>query len=208
MTVVFLQTVLALWQRLSVATWTVTRQLNKWIVSLVVAIHWAKQNNQKNDVVNAVEGSTVWLFIKLAIGVASIIISSKILIPSIEITAIRIGIPQSIIAATVVAFGTSLPELTTAVASVRKGHGSLAIGNIVGADILNVLFVVGASAAVTKEGLRVPMNFYHLQIPTMLIILICFRFFAKSKNQVINKRDGLVLLAIYLAYIVINYTLM
>jgi cation:H+ antiporter len=67
----------------------------------------------------------------------------------VEVTALRIGIPKSIIAATLVAFGTSLPELVTAITAARKGHGELAVGNIIGADILNVLFVVGVSAAVT-----------------------------------------------------------
>ncbi len=113
---------------------------------------------------------------------ALVIGSSKILIPAVEITAIRIGIPQGVIAATLVAFGTSLPELVTAITAVRKGHGELAIGNIVGADILNVLFVVGAAAAVTKGGLTVPVSFYKLQIPTMLIIIFAFRHFYKGQR--------------------------
>ena len=78
---------------------------------------------------------------KLLGGIILVVVSSKVLIPTVEVTALRIGIPQSIIAATLVAFGTSLPELVTAVTAVRKGHGELAVGNIVGADILNVLLL-------------------------------------------------------------------
>lgn len=152
------------------------------------------------------ESSNVFLqLIKLALGVGLVIASSKVLIPSVEIAAIRIGIPQGIIASTLVAFGTSLPELVTAITAVRKGHGELAVGNIIGADILNVLFVVGSAAAVTKGGLLVPTSFYKLQIPTMLIILIAFRSFAKTKESRITKLEGLFLLGMYMIYLVLNY---
>lgn len=144
--------------------------------------------------------------LKLFLGIFLVIGSSKVLIPAVEISAIRIGIPQSIIAATLIAFGTSLPELITAITSVRKGHGELAIGNIVGADILNVLFVVGGAAAVTPGGLDVPVNFYKLQIPTMLIILITFRLFSKGKDQQITKKEGSILLLIYCVYTILSYT--
>lgn len=142
---------------------------------------------------------------KLILGVALVILSSKILIPSVEMTAIRIGIPQSIIAATLVAFGTSLPELVTAITAVRRGHGELAVGNVIGANILNVLFVIGSSAAVTKEGLLVPIIFYKLQIPTMIIVLVLFYILSKNKKDIITKLEGLLLLGIYMAYLTLNY---
>jgi cation:H+ antiporter len=141
---------------------------------------------------------------KLTIGVTAVILSSKVLIPSVEITAIRIGIPQSIIAATLVAFGTSLPELVTAITAVRKGHGELAVGNIMGADILNVLFVIGMSASVTAKGLAVPVEFYTLQIPAMLVILATFRFFATRKGEDISRGEGLVLFGMYAVYLGLN----
>ncbi len=144
--------------------------------------------------------------LKLFGGIFLVVASSKVLIPTVEITAVRIGIPQSIIAATLVALGTSLPELVTAITAVRKGHGELAVGNIVGADILNVLFVVGSAAAVTSGGLDVPVDFYKLQIPTMLIVLIVFRLFTRGKNERITKLEGSVLLVLYIVYIVLNYT--
>lgn len=144
--------------------------------------------------------------LKLIGGIALVIGSSKILIPAVEISAVRIGIPQSIIAATLIAFGTSLPELVTAITAVRKGHGELAVGNIVGADILNVLFVVGSAAAVTPGGLDVPSNFYKLQIPTMVIILIIFRLFTRGKNEEITKKEGSILFLIYFIYLILNFT--
>lgn len=152
------------------------------------------------------ESSPMFLqLIKLVLGIILIVGSSKILIPSVEITALSIGIPQSIIAATLVAFGTSLPELVTAITAVRKGHGDLAIGNVIGANILNVLLVVGASAAISKSGLMVPLNFYKLQIPAMLISLLAFHIVTNRKNNMISKPEGSVLLGIYIIYLVLNY---
>ena len=175
---------------------------------MVITVRWSRNSGATADeeVSEKPESSSsLILIIKLAAGVALIIISSKILIPSVEITAVRIGIPQSIIAATLVAFGTSLPELVTAISAARRGHGDLAIGNVIGADILNVLFVAGAAAAVTPRGLAVPDTFFRLQFPAMMIILLTFRlitFFASSR---IRRWHGLLLLAMYAAYTLISY---
>jgi cation:H+ antiporter len=143
--------------------------------------------------------------VKIFAAISMVILSSSVLISSVEITAVRVGIPQSVIAATIVAFGTSLPELITAIKAVRKGHGELAVGNIVGADILNVLFVIGSAAAVTTGGLVVPANYYKLQFPAMMILLLVFRFFTKRKGDVITKKEGVILLGLYLVYLVLNY---
>lgn len=172
---------------------------------IFISIKWSRQDHIEIDDIKEEKSPLVFQLFKLTFGVAIVILSSKILIPAVEIGAYRVGIPQSIIAATLVAFGTSLPELVTAITAVRKGHGELAIGNIVGADILNVLFVVGSAAAVTKGGLVVPTVFFKLQIPTMLLIVTIFRVFAKGNDHQINKKEGTLLIAIYLIYLVLNY---
>jgi cation:H+ antiporter len=93
----------------------------------------------------------------------------------------------------------------TAVTAVRKGHGELAIGNIIGADILNVLFVAGLAAAVTPDGLFADKIFFSLQFPAMLFILLCFRVGIKtSSNGYLGRRTGFLLLGTYLVYIAIT----
>ncbi len=177
------------------------------ILYIIITIQWGKKSNGGETSNLQEERSPLFLqFIKMALGIFLVIASSKILIPSVEIVAIRAGIPQSVIAATLVAFGTSLPELVTAITAVKKGHGELAVGNIIGADILNVLFVTGSAAAVTKGGLLVPTDFYKLQIPTMLIVLVAFHIFAKNKDNVISKGEGLFLVGMYFVYLILNYT--
>ena len=174
---------------------------------MVLSIHWSRTARDAMDKLEQDEGSLALLLFKLLLGVFLVIFSSKVLISSVEIAAVRIGIPQGIIAATLVAFGTSLPELVTAVTAVRKGHGEIAIGNIVGADILNVLFVIGSAALVTKGGLDVPVVFFKLQIPAMLIILLAFRFFTSraEDGEEISKPEGIFLFGMYMAYLFLNY---
>ena len=80
-----------------------------------------------------------------------------------------------------VAFGTSLPELITAITAIRKGHPEITVGNIVGADVLNCLFVIGAAA--TARPLAIPPNFFYFHFPTMLIILYSFRVFISMNKS-------------------------
>ncbi|MGX8796418.1 calcium/sodium antiporter [Fusibacter sp. JL298sf-3] len=179
------------------------------IALLFAYLYWSFKHTKKETLVENEgehEGSknTVIAFLLMAAGMAIVIASSKILIPSVEITATRLGVPQSIIAATLIAFGTSLPELTTSVKAVMRGHGDLAIGNIIGADILNVLFVLGASAAFTPAGLVVPKQFYTLHFPAMAAILLAFRTFTLNKGHRLNRKEGALLLFFYLIYLVFN----
>jgi len=127
------------------------------------------------------------------------------LLAAIEQAALRMSIPQSVIAATLVAFGTSLPELVTAVTAARRGHGELAVGNVIGADILNVLFVSGAAAAVTPAGLVADPQFFLVLFPMMLFVLIVFRVGVIASGDMLRRSFGYVLLAAYGLYLVAGY---
>lgn len=178
------------------------------VIYIIHSIRHARKFNDGNSNNNKGNGPSLLLsIIKMFLGIALVIFSSKTLIPAVEVTALRWGVAQSVIAATLVAFGTSLPELVTAITAVRQGHGELAVGNIIGADILNILFVIGSSAAVTRGGLLVPENFYILEIPVMFVIVIAFNIFARNKDGIINKLEGLFLIAIYVFYLAMNYIL-
>ena len=143
--------------------------------------------------------------LELILGVAMVLIGSRLLIPAVEETAIRLHIPDAIIAATLVAFGTSLPELVTAITAVRKGHGELAIGNVLGADVLNVLFVTGAAAAVTKGGLAVPPQFFYLFFPSMSFVVIVLRVGINRTSHQFSKTFGFILLIAYVITVILGY---
>ncbi len=143
--------------------------------------------------------------VKLALGIALVVIASQVLIPTVEETAHRLRIPDAIIAATLVAFGTSLPELVTAITAVRKRHGELALGNIIGADILNVLFVTGASAAATPAGLAVPPQFFLLYFPSLLFVVTVLRIGISRSNHELRRGFGVVLLGAYVVTVLAGY---
>ncbi len=134
---------------------------------------------------------------KLLLAIVLVVGASRMLIPAIGEAALRMNIPSGIVAATLIAFGTSLPELVTAVTASLKGHGDLAIGNVIGADILNVLFVAGVSAAVTPGGLEAPASFFQILFPAMLVVLIVFRIGVMISGDHIKRGFGFVLLAVY-----------
>jgi len=175
---------------------------------LWLSIRWAKGDSEPEVVKEHekdVAASTTIVILKLLAAVALVVLFARILIPAVEEAAMRLHVPEGIIAATLVAFGTSLPELITAVTAARRGHGELAVGNIVGADILNVLFVAGASAAVTPAGLVAGGHFFVLLFPVMLFILLVFRAGIFFSREHLRRPFGFVLLGAYALYSVLSY---
>lgn len=138
-------------------------------------------------------------------GLVAIVTGARVLVPAASEVAVRAGVPEDVIAATLVAFGTSLPELMTAIAAIRKGHPEITVGNIVGADVLNVLFVIGAAAFAAP--LAIPNNFYVFHFPAMLIILVSFRVFISMSGTHFRRWQGFWLLGVYAVYLILQYTL-
>lgn len=179
------------------------------IAYLWQSIRWSRDVDQDavTDEVESVEGNANAFFVvlKLVFAIAVVVASSWILIPAAKETAIRLHVPQSIIAASIVALGTSLPEFVTAVTAARRGHGELAVGNVIGADILNVLFVAGVSAAVTRGGLVAAPHFFFILFPTMLFILIVFRIGIFTSGDTLKRPFGIVLIGAYVAVMIVSY---
>lgn len=146
-----------------------------------------------------------WILLKLILAIAIVVVSAQILIPAAQETAVRMNIPASIIAATLVAFGTSLPELVTVITSVRKGQGGLALGNVIGADILNVLFVAGAAAAVTNGGLHAGPDFFKLLFPAMAFLIIVLRIAITLSDKHLHRHTGFLLLGSYIIVTVLAF---
>lgn len=153
-------------------------------------------------------GRPLWIIAaKFVAGMALVIGASQVLIPTVEVTAERLGVPDAVIAATLVAFGTSLPELVTALTAVRKNQGALAVGNVIGADILNVLFVAGVSAAVTPVGLTAGPQFFIFLFPAMLLLLVVFRIGIFVCGSHLSRLFGGILVVVYLVVLLLSFTL-
>ncbi len=182
---------------------------------LWLSVRWAKRGAAQGVVAEVDEieehakdasAPAALVVVKLLAAVALVVLASHVLIPAIREAAERMGVPSAIVAATLVAFGTSLPELVTAVTASLKGHGDLAVGNVIGADILNVLFVAGVSAAVTPAGLAAPSDFFRILFPAMLGVLVVFRVGVLTSGERLQRPFGFVLLATYVAAIVLSYS--
>ena len=193
-------------------------QLERWVGYLFLSLlvlymyityTWAKQGTDVLPEDDALEHELMSIsksWILVVGGLLLVVIGARILVPSASEIALRFGVPEDVIAATMVAFGTSLPELMTAIAAIRKGHPEITVGNIVGADVLNVLFVIGAAAVASP--LVIPMNFFYFHFPAMLIILYSFRvFISMNKDGVFHRWQGFWLLGVYLCYVILQYTL-
>lgn len=183
-------------------------------VYMFITYRWARSGNDPTQATEADlelespghEVSTVVTILMLLGGLILVIIASRLLIPAASETARRLRVPEDVIAATMVALGTSLPELSTAIAAIRKGHPEITVGNIVGADVLNALFVIGAASMAMP--LAVPPTFFRFHFPAMLLILVSFRIFiGMGKNGHFRRWQGVWLLALYVGYVSLQYIL-
>lgn len=177
------------------------------IIYIYLSIKWAKEDNEtvSTDIKEIETSSKLSTFLKLFLGIFIVIISSKILIPTVQETALRMNVPNSVIAATLVAFGTSLPELVTAITATLKGHGELAVGNVIGADILNVLFVIGSAASFSKTGLYATPKFFTLYFPAMILVLGVFRIGSLLSKGYMKRFFGFTLLSVYILVSIFSY---
>lgn len=141
----------------------------------------------------------------ILVSALAVAFSATVLVSTVSTAATRLGISEAIIAGTVVALGTSLPELTTTYAAARKGYGSLAIGNVLGANVLNILLVLGVSISMTPGGLSVPTVFYQIHFPFALVVIGLLSYFVfNTKKHEISKNEGKVLLMLYLLYMLFS----
>lgn len=118
----------------------------------------------------------------------------------------ELQIPETVIGITVVAIGTSLPELSVSITSAIKGEYGLAVGNIIGSNIFNLLAVVGLAAAISPTSL--PENMFSIHFFLMLTLTALLFFLTFRKENIIRKSEGIILLLIFLTYIgyIISYS--
>lgn len=147
-------------------------------------------------------------------GLVLVLLGARVLIGSVEELAQQIGVPDVVVSSTIVAFGTSLPELVVGIKAIMKKHPELLVGNVIGADVLNVLFVIGAAATAVPLPLvdatsKIPAIFLYMHLPTMLAILVLFRLYIFSACQrgTFRRIFGVPLVLIYLLFIALQYRL-
>lgn len=142
---------------------------------------------------------TVWrIIIFIVAGLAALIFGGNIFVDGATALAHFIGLSEAVIGITIVSAGSSLPELAVSVSAARKGKVGIAMGNVLGSNILNIFFILGTSAAITPISLN-GFSFvdYYVLVASSLLIYFVGRFGGKA---VITRFEGAVLVAAYVAY--------
>ena len=165
-----------------------------------------EENEEKKD------SSILKEIFLIVIGAALIAIGADLLVDNGSLIAKEIGVPESVIALTFVALGTSLPELVTAITSLVKGHGSLSLGNVIGANLFNLILVSGV--ATTISPFIVPASKMVFGINSSLLIDIPLVFIVMGLMLIpalirgkLSKWQGIVLLVIYLAFTIFQFVI-
>ena len=150
----------------------------------------------------------------LVIGAAVIAVGADLLVEHGQIIAIGLGVPETVVALLFVALGTSLPELVTTITSLKKGRASLGVGNVIGANVFNLVLVSGVAVSLApfdvpcenlllNTGLNLSLVF---DIPVMLGVMSLMIFPAMMKKK-LGRWQGIALLAIYAAFVVCQFIL-
>ncbi len=150
--------------------------------------------------------------ILLVLGAVLIAVGANLLVDNGTLIAQALGVPESVIALTFVALGTSLPELVTAITSLVKGHSDLSLGNVVGANVFNLVLVSGMS--ITLAPFTIPQSAtlfginssLVLDLPVMLAVMLILTVPALVKGK-LNRAQGILLLAIYAAFCAVQFAL-
>lgn len=146
----------------------------------------------------------------LVVGAIGIAFGANLLVDNGVIIAGAMGVPESVIALTMIALGTSLPELVTAITSLVKGHGSLSLGNIIGANFFNLVLVSGISTTLSPFDLPVEKTIGGLNaslvvdLPLMIIVMLIVTIPALIKGK-LTRAQGIILLVLYASFLVFQF---
>lgn len=132
----------------------------------------------------------------IAVGMCGIIFGGDLVVDSASKIAEQFGMSQTFIGLTVVALGTSLPELVTSMVAARKGENDLALGNVVGSNIFNILLILGTSAAIKP----ITVNVLAVYDTVILIVASLIVYVSAVSRKGISRKEGILFLAVYLGY--------
>ena len=152
------------------------------------------------------------MLLLLVLGAVLIAMGANLLVDNGTLIAQALGVPESVIALTFVALGTSLPELVTAITSLIKGHSDLSLGNVVGANVFNLVLVSGVSVALAPFTVPQSATIFGmnsslvLEIPVMIAVMVLLTTPALVKGK-LSRVQGVALLVIYAVFCGIQFTL-
>lgn len=172
-----------------------------WIAFLIYLgyLLWMAKKGKEDNEPDEKQKSLPVQLLMILIGLICIVLGSDFVVDGATEIAKVIGISERIIGLTIVAFGTSLPELVTSIAAARRGNADIAIGNIVGSNVFNILFVAGTSALISPivfESKFVLDTAVATATAVLLLVCVC------NKESKLKRSGGIIMLAAYAAYFV------
>lgn len=167
------------------------------LYNLYMAIN--KSNNDSLDDVSKIEN--VFLSIgKIVIGIIALKVGGDLVIDNVSLIASSLGISEKMISLTLVAFSTSLPELITSLSATKRGEIDMAIGNIIGSNIFNILLIIGISSVISPIKYSIS---YNNDIILLLVVTIIFFFYPLiGDKRKMTRKEGILFLLIYAFYVV------
>ena len=196
----FLVGITVLWAVFIIIGWNITNIEGIILLIILIAyIAYLVRDSRKSSDANEVEKPKLTLpksIIFMLVGLAGIILGGDLVVDSASAIAIALGMSETLVGLTIVAIGTSLPELVTSLTALKKGENQLVIGNVIGSNIFNILFVLGASSAISA----IPLDSSLLiDVVFMLAITVLCFIFGKTQEKY-DKKEGIILVTLFVVY--------
>lgn len=172
-----------------------------WVLLIFYIIYMIRLTKQSQasgeDFEPADENDKVWkLLLLILVGGVMIVAGSNVTVDAASNIAAEFGMDERLIGLTIVAFGTSLPELVTSCIAAKKKETDIAVGNIVGSNLFNILFVLGTSAVITPIAYR-PEFIFDSIVAILVMVVLWLLVFSKQK---LSRTGGVLMLAMYAVY--------
>ncbi|MBQ8487928.1 MAG: calcium/sodium antiporter [Prevotella sp.] len=172
--------------------------LGGFAVFMAYTFRVAYQKKDDTEAETSAKSASIWLNVIFVLaGLACLVFGSDLFVESASSVARQLDVSEGVIGLTIVAGGTSLPELATSVVAARKGQSAIAIGNVIGSNVFNILLILGVTATISPmpvEGITV------VDLMVMLVSVLMVWAFAYTKYTV-ARWEGAVLVAVFLGYI-------
>jgi len=170
---------------------------------IYITIKFAKKTSSKEEKTDEDKPSGKVVFVnilKFVVGAAGIVIGAQLLVENAKVIASELNISEGIVAITIVAIGTSLPELVTTVTSIVKKQGELGVGNIIGANIIDLVLILPICSFIANGQLTIEPQAYLLDIPACLLVSLIAVLPTVLQGR-FKKWQGFALLGVYASYI-------
>jgi cation:H+ antiporter len=166
---------------------------------LIAYLFFLIRDARKSSDSNVVEKPKLSLpksIIFMIVGLAGIVLGGDLVVDSASAIALALGMSETLVGLTIVAIGTSLPELVTSLTALKKGENQMVIGNVIGSNIFNILFVLGASSAISAIPLSSSML---IDVILMIFVTVLCFIFGKTQEKY-DKKEGAILVILFIAY--------